>query len=92
VGFVVSGDKYSIPFNESFANGTTDKLWVRSSTADDYWIIDDGWNGTPQDGDDGELMITPSTPGSESSMFSGKIDMTQAHNPTLSFYIKPMSL
>jgi hypothetical protein len=91
VGFVISGEKYSMPFNESFAYGTTSKLWVRSSTSDDYWVIDDGWNGTPQDGDEGELILTPSTPGSEATIFSGKIDMTQAHNPTLSFYIKPMS-
>jgi hypothetical protein len=89
--FVISGEKYSLPFNESFKNGSSSKLWVRSSTYSDNWAIDDEWNGVSQDNDGGLLMLTAATPGSVSTIFSGKIDMTQAHNPVLSFYIYPMS-
>lgn len=89
--FVVGGDKYALPFHESFPSGTTDNLWVISSSYGDSWIIDDAWNGSPQDGDNGELMLVPYTPGSESTIFSGKIDMTAAHNPVLTFYVYPMA-
>jgi hypothetical protein len=89
--FVVGGDKYELPFNESFARGNSDKLWIRSSTYSDNWSIDDEWNGISQDGDGGELVLVPYTPGSESTIFSGKIDMTKAHNPVLSFYVRPMN-
>jgi hypothetical protein len=41
--------------------------------------------------DKGLILITPATAGTESTIFTGKIDMTTAKNPTLSFYLHVMS-
>jgi hypothetical protein len=89
--FVFGGEKYSMPYEESFANGSTKNLWIMSATDDDNWQIADDWSATPQDEDGGLLMLTPYTAGSESSIFTGKIDMTKAKTPTLSFYLSSMS-
>jgi hypothetical protein len=89
--FVIGGEKYTLPYEESFAKGKSDHLWVKNGTLDDNWSIADDWSATPQDGDGGLLLLTPYTAGSESSIFTGKIDMTKAKNPTLSFYLSKMN-
>jgi hypothetical protein len=89
--FVIGGEKYALPYQESFANGSSKHLWVKSATEDDNWQIADDWSATPQDNDGGLLLLTPYTAGSESSIFTGKIDMTNAKNPSLSFYLSSMS-
>jgi hypothetical protein len=89
--YVLEGSNYELPFVESFVNGSSDQLWVRSGTEDDYWSIADDWSATPQDGDGGLLVMTPSTPGSVCKMLSGKIAMAGSKNPSMSFYLETMS-
>ncbi len=88
--FVFGGEKYQLPFEESFANGKANHLWIRSCTENDNWEVADDWSATPQDNDGGLLLLTPYTAGSESNIFTGKIDMTKAKNPTLTFYLSSM--
>jgi hypothetical protein len=89
--YVISGKNYTLPFTESFKNGSSNKLWLSNGTYEDYWQISDDWSASPQDNDGGELLITPYTPGSVSSFMSGKIALTGSKNATLSFYLNPMS-
>ncbi len=89
--YVLEGSNYELPFAESFANGSTNQLWISSGTEDDSWHIADDWSATPQDNDGGLLLMTPSTPGSVCKMLSGKINMEGSKNPTMSFYIETMS-
>lgn len=89
--FVIGGAEYALPYKESFPNGKSSHLWVSSGTLDDYWAIATDWVADPQDGDGGLLLLTPYTAGSESTIFTGKIDMNGAKNPTLSFYLCTMT-
>jgi hypothetical protein len=89
IAYAISGEKYSLPFTESFKNGSTSQLWAISGTYES-WSISDDWSGTPQDGDGGMLLFLPYTAGGESTIFSGKIDMKDSKNPSLSFYLDAM--
>ncbi len=89
--FTVGGQKYDLPYTDSFANGTSDHLWLSSGTDSEIWEIVNDWVADPQDGDKGLVLLTPATAGTESTIFTGKIDMTKANNPTLSFYLNVMS-
>jgi hypothetical protein len=89
--FVIEGSNYDMPIVESFANGTSNRLWVSYGTEDDYWKIADNWSADPYDGDNGLLLLTPYTPGSVSTFMSGKISMANAKNPTLTFYLEVMT-
>jgi hypothetical protein len=94
--FIIEGEKYALPFKESFAKGQTDNLLLISSTITnstgyDKWSLDDDYNTTSQDGDGGSIMIMPATAGVQSTIQMGKIDMTTASNATLSFYLKRLA-
>jgi hypothetical protein len=94
--FIIEGEKYALPFKESFAKGKTDKLLLISSTitnSDGYdkWVLDDDYNTASQDGDEGCIMIMPATAGVQSTIQMGKVDMTTASNATLSFYLKRLA-
>lgn len=93
--FYINGEKYKLPFNESFAGGKTDKLVLLSTTVTstdgyDTWMIDNDYNVDSQDSDKGSMLILPATPGLEASIQMGKIDMTNAKNSVLSFYVKKL--
>jgi Tfp pilus assembly major pilin PilA len=90
--FVIEGKNYELPFKESFAGGKTDKLLLISTSVTgqdgyDNWQIDDDYNGMSQDNDGGNIMIMPATPGVQSTIQMGKIDMTKASNANLSFHL-----
>jgi hypothetical protein len=90
--FVIRGGKYPLPFKESFAKGTTDKLLLISTSVSgtdgyDNWSIDNDYNGVSQDNDGGNIMVMPATPGSQSTIQMGKIDMSNAKNANLTFHL-----
>jgi hypothetical protein len=93
---VLDGAKYELPFKESFTNGSSDKLILINTNGDastgyDKWGLDDDYNTSSQDGDGGSIMIMPATVGVQSNIQMGKIDMTEAKNSTLTFYVKRMN-
>lgn len=86
---VVTGDPYSLPIHESFANGGASYLWVLQADQNDY-----GFKTTKQeyaDDDMGALYFS----GSEyfasvaAEVGSGKISLKGAGNPRWSFSYKP---
>ncbi len=96
--FFINGEKYVIPFVESVAGGTTDQLLLfkseNVSTDSEYydgWFIDSDNNTEAQDGDKGSFMIMPSTAGLVATIQMGKIDMTQAKDAFLEFYLKRLA-
>lgn len=94
--FVIEGEKYALPFKESFAGGKSSNLLLISSTITDQdgydkWALDDDYNTSSQDGDGGSIMVMPATPGVQSTIQMGKIDMSEAKNSTLTFYLKRMA-
>jgi hypothetical protein len=98
--FFINGEKYQIPFIESVAGGTSDKLLLfksenasSTSTSNGYdtWFIDSDYNADSQDSDKGSFMVMPSTPGVVATIQMGKIDMTNSKNAFLSFYVKRLA-
>lgn len=89
--FMIYGDNYTLPFEESFADSTPSHFWGFWGTNGEGWKIGDDWSYYSQDDDDGLLAYLPSVPGSQVMAFSGKISMNGAVNPVLSFYLNKMS-
>ena len=89
--FMILGDNYPLPFEESFADSTPSYFWGFWGTNDERWVIGDDWSYYSQDDDDGLLAYLPSVPGSQVMVFSGKISMEGAVNPVLSFYLNKLS-
>lgn len=89
--FMIYGDNYTLPFEESFADSTPSHFWGFWGTNGEGWEIGDDWSYYSQDDDNGLLAYRPSVPGSQVMAFSGKISMNGAVNPVLSFYLNKMS-
>lgn len=87
---IIGGDPYELPFEESFLNGFSNyAIWSNLSIGGGLgqWLL----SGTddkviPYDRDLGCLAFTPANVGDETMLFSGKIDISTAKNPTLQFY------
>ncbi len=79
--FVVGG-AYSLPYEESFSNGSLTKgPWaIASSYAGRF-----GLSTSSADGDNGSIYFVPSNVATSARLDGPKVDVSNAANPTLSF-------
>lgn len=87
---LVVGPAYTLPFKESFTAGYLDhKLWgIIDAPETGYWgLVNVGTMPlcNAADGDDGLLEFQPYFAGDDSFLYSGKIDISKAKDPTLIF-------
>lgn len=88
----ISGKPYALPFKESFANRTPTNFWAFTNTNGEGWFIGDDWSIGSQDEDDGVLSYLPAVPEVTTTAMSGKIDISAAENPKLTFYLRKMDI
>ena len=88
----ISGKPYSLPFKESFKNGTPTNFWAFTGTNEECWFIGDDWSVGSQDNDDGVLSYLPALPEITTIAMSGKIALSGATDPKLTFYLRKMSV
>lgn len=80
---MLKGDAYTLPFSESFPDGTTTHFW---------WTANNGTNNfqpetsVSHDGDNGSVYFYAAQPGDEAMLRTGKLSLAGADNPTLSFW------
>lgn len=79
---VIVGTPYALPFNESFANAKTDKLWNQQATGGAIGLTD----GVSVDDDGGCAIFKPDAVGQTGMITSGKINVSTAKHPLLEFY------
>lgn len=79
---VITGKPYTLPFHNSFADGTTENQFIGSNTTSGImsWTVEE----ESVDGDNGSAAFTSSTAAS-GYLHTGKICMTGAANPKLLF-------
>lgn len=86
------GEAFAMPFKESFPDCTlaNDPWDVEApDDSDGSWsLVTEGSNpeALPQDNDGGMVCFIPSDEGDKATLYSGKIDFTNASNPILQFY------
>lgn len=79
---IITGDVYTLPFEESFALGNVHYFWSLYATGD----YSCGLTRTmASDGDKGSIYFVPARPGDESSIGTGKICLQGVDAPKLSF-------
>lgn len=79
---IITGDVYTLPFEESFALGNVHYFWSLYATGD----YSCGLTRTmASDGDKGSIYFVPARPGDESSIGTGKICLQGVEAPKLSF-------
>ncbi|MDE6369552.1 MAG: hypothetical protein K2K94_09985, partial [Muribaculaceae bacterium] len=88
----ISGAPYALPFKESFKNRKPTNFWAFTGTNGEGWDIGDDFSIGSQDDDDGVLYYLPAVPEVTATAMSGKIDITKASNPYLTFYLRKMSV
>lgn len=83
---VVLGDPFTLPFEETFATGSSNPWFL----VGECWIDDDGWAGQSDAGVGGTGGYTyffgSGEDGEEQSLVSAKITLKGAANPLLHFY------
>lgn len=81
---------YQLPFSESFTGmSLSSGIWSVTGEYYNQWMLSaDGVSpdAVPQDNDGGMVSFEPLSAGSESSLFSGKIDINGSKNPVMQFY------
>lgn len=80
---ILEGVPYSLPFVESFPSGNYETIWWR-----DYAESDNSFRfnlGVSSDNDNGSIYWYPTSSSSEGEVNSGKIDISMASKPQLSF-------
>lgn len=81
---------YQLPFSESFTGASLSSgVWSVTGEYFNQWMLAaDGVSPdvTPQDNDGGMVSFEPLSAGSESSLFSGKIDINGSKNSVMQFY------
>jgi hypothetical protein len=86
------GEAFAMPFKESFPDCTlTNDPWdveVPDNSGGSWSLVTEGTNpeALPQDNDGGMVCFIPSDEGDKATLYSGKIDFTNASNPILQFY------
>lgn len=88
----ISGKPYPLPFKESFANRKPTNFWALTGTDGEGWEIGDDFSIGSQDDDDGVLTYLPAVPEVTATAMSGKISLSGAKNPQLTFYLRKMSI
>lgn len=86
-----SGEAYTIPFHESFANGGTDMPIWGVTEMEGAWSLFFPTTQLSADGDNGSIIFNCYNPGEWSAFYSGKISLAGADNPKLifSYYAVP---
>lgn len=88
----ISGKPYALPFKESFAGKMPTNFWAFTGTNGESWYIGDDWSVGSQDNDDGVLSYLPAVPEVTTTAMSGKIDISTAVDPKLTFYLRKMGI
>lgn len=88
----ISGKPYAMPFKESFKGGKATNFWAFTGTNGEGWGIGDDFSIGSQDDDNGVLYYLPAVPEVTATAMSGKIDISNAANPCLTFYLRKMSI
>ncbi|MDE5791718.1 MAG: choice-of-anchor J domain-containing protein [Muribaculaceae bacterium] len=88
----ISGKPYPLPFKESFANRKPTNFWALTGTDGEGWVIGDDFSIGSQDDDNGVLTYLPAVPEVTATAMSGKISLSGAKNPQLTFYLRKMSV
>lgn len=79
------GKAYSLPFTDSFKNGSTDNFWwADCNNSDDYGLLTDA-SLKSADTDNGCFGFMASTAGETCSLVSHKISLAESENPVVSF-------
>lgn len=83
---VLLGTPYELPFEETFEDGTIayDLMGLTTLSGQSGWSVDKAFD---QDGTNGYASVSGHA-GTDARMFTGKIDLSSAENPLLSFYYK----
>ena len=79
---VITGNAYSLPFFESFANAKSERLWSQQASGGSIGLT----NGISADGDRGCAIYKPEAAGHTGMITSGKINVSKAAHPVLEFY------
>ena len=85
---VVTGKPYALPLKESFANGKLSYFWLVDYDKRSRWSPFHDESSYAQDGDHGFAGFTPMMEGEWSLLETGLIDLGNAKDPMLTFYIK----
>lgn len=80
---ILFGDNYVLPFIESFNNGYTNYYWGLNNLRGGMFMLS---NNFSVDNDGGSIAYHGSGTDSESEVTSGRIDISTASAPVLSFY------
>lgn len=80
---MVKGDAYALPFTESFPDGVSGHFWWTAATGTKNFQPE---TAVSHDGDNGCVYFYAAKAGDEAMLRSGKIDITEAANPTLIFW------
>lgn len=81
---VLSGSNYDLPFQETFAGGGLDNsFWGQTYKGTAYFGLS---TSNSKDSNGGCAIFQPGAPDDESTLYSGKIAISQAQHPRLSFW------
>ncbi len=83
--FIAIGRPFTLPYLESFAGGTISTLYTYTGTTGDWDVVTNNPEHLAQADDNGFAKMTGEYYGSSAALISGKIDLTDAQNPILSF-------
>lgn len=91
---LIKGANYRLPFAESFTDGTLSTFWWDEATGKRGFGIEEVQSS---DNDHGSVYFTAAAPGDEAMLRTGKVDISKAKNPTLTFWYysypqKPVNL
>jgi len=91
-GTLAVGEAYPLPYKESFTNGGVDHItWatVAVNGRNAKWrLLNEGIDPVVEshDGDGGLMSFFPFTPADKALTYGGKVDVSKASKPVLSFY------
>lgn len=77
------GDDYELPFTESFRGGATQNFWSLKNLRGGSFMLNDSF---AVDGDGGSVAYQGNGSDSEAEIATGRIDMSLANAPRLTFY------
>lgn len=84
--FIPVGKGYQLPYSESYSGGYPSTI-MRPENGDALWSIYKDDSGIPsQDGDHGMAAMFGELDGSSATLYSGKVSLAGAVNPSLSLY------
>lgn len=88
----ISGKPYPLPFKESFKGTAPSNFWAFTGTGGNGWTIGNDFSIGSQDDDNGTLAYIPAAPEVVATAMSGKINLGDAKNPYITFYLRKMGI